>query len=111
MVLLLITLSAAFGATWQARHAVLSRSCTHPPSSRAVGGFDLMKGKHLDAHSNNIAGAGTSEERQLPYETVSTPRPEHCLGGADVPVAWDWRNVTVAPGVVRSTNSLIRMLY
>ena len=107
---LLIALSAAFGAagpTWQVRHAVLSRSCTHPPSSRAVGGFDLMKGKHLDAHSS----AGTSDERQLPYEAVSTPRPEHCLGDADLPVAWDWRNVTVASGVpVRSSkhNSVIQ---
>ena len=44
----------------------------------------------------------------LPDEVVLSPLPDHCLAVADLPSAWDWRNVTVAEGVLVDFTPRIR---
>ena len=84
----------AAASDWQARKVVLAHyksstaGCTNnPPVSRAIPGvFDTT---HTDL-LNHIGN--------LPQEVITSQRPEDCIANADLPIEWDWRNVTVGTG-------------
>jgi len=87
-------LLAQAAPTWQDRQELLQLRLAAAPAAATAAD---ERGSPAGRYDRNFAG--DMHLGALPAEVVTTPRPEDYLMDDDLPETWDWRSVTLAPGL------------